>query len=340
MREFLDLLWGQNTIREWLLAAALGTGGFIGGKLCSLILTVFLKRVCYKTRRPLDELIVLALMRPLSILVFLGGLFLGTALLRLGEPAARWVNRILGSLFTGVLAWGLVRMIDRLILHYVPAKGLGGEGEGETPLQPVLRRVLKTLVWLAAAALILRTLGYNVSALMAGLGLGGAAVALASKDTLANFFGSITVFVDRPFRLNDRIKILGYDGVITDMGIRTSRLRTMENRMVIIPNSVFAANPIENVSAEPYTRVNQTLPVKRENGLEKIRQGLSILIEACSTQEGTCGLPSAGITAAAGGVCQVNFTYYVSKQADYLGTVNRVNLDILRRFEESGILLG
>ncbi|MDR3166538.1 MAG: mechanosensitive ion channel family protein, partial [Treponema sp.] len=204
---------------------------------------------------------------------------------------------------------------------------------------PVLRKLFKGFTAIFAGGLILKTLGYNISALMTGLGLGAAAIALASKDTLSNFFGSITVFADRPFRLNDRIKITGFDGHITDMGIRTSRLRTAENRTVVIPNSVFAANPIENISAEPNTKVTQTIAIKRENGREKIALGLSLLREIGASTEGTDASPAAGLVAIGGLTCQLSFIYYIAKDADYLDTVNRVNFEILRRFEEAGISL-
>jgi MscS family membrane protein len=213
-------------------------------------------------------------------------------------------------------------------------------GVKEAEIQPILRKVFSIFLWIIACALILRTLGYNISALLAGLGLGGAAIALASRDTLANFFGSITVFVDRPFRMHERIKIAGYDGYITEMGIRTSRLKTLENRTVIIPNSIFAANPIENISAEPNTRVSQTITLKRDNGIEKLTQGVALLKEIGVQIEGTGGAPSVGFVSIGGVACQITFVYYVAKNADYLVTVNAVNLEILRRFEEAGIILG
>jgi MscS family membrane protein len=175
---------------------------------------------------------------------------------------------------------------------------------------------------------------------MAGLGLGGAALALASKDTLANFFGSITVFVDRPFRLNDRIKIGAYDGIITEMGIRTSRIRTLENRTVFIPNSLFASNPIENISAAPSIKVSQTFNLKGENGPDKIEKAVGILKEICSTLPGLEEAPQAGLVSVGGANCPVSLTFFVSPRADYSETVSRVNLAILRRFAEEGISLG
>jgi MscS family membrane protein len=123
------------------------------------------------------------------------------------------------------------------------------------------------------------------------------------------------------------------------MGIRTSRLRTAENRTVIIPNSLFAANPIENVSAEPNTKVSQIITVKRDKEPEKLTLALSLLREIGAAVEGAGASPTAGLTVIGGLTCQISFIYYIAKDADYLDTVNRVNLEILRRFEEAGIFL-
>jgi MscS family membrane protein len=202
-----------------------------------------------------------------------------------------------------------------------------------------IRKFFSVIIWIIAIILILRTIGYNVNALMAGLGLGGAALALASKDTLANFFGSITVFFDRPFRMNDRIKIGGYDGVITEVGFRTSRLRTQENRTVFIPNSLFASQPIENISVQPNIKVIQTIRFKGDNGSKKIERGLEIIREIAADDPGLEGKATAGLISVGGLNCQANFIYFVSKKADYNETLNRVNMEILRRFEEAEIRL-
>ncbi|GHV70714.1 transporter [Spirochaetia bacterium] len=340
MQEFLDTVFWDNTARQWILAAAFIAGGAVAGKISTLIMTAVKKHLCEKTKNQLDDMVVTTLIRPLAIIVFLGGLALGLAVLHHNETVELWARRIISALFITDLAWGLGRIIDAIISQYIPAKVTDPAAKKQAALQPILRNVFKTVIWVIAAALILKSFGYNVSALMAGLGLGGAAIALASKDTLANFFGSITVFVDHPFRINDRIKILGYEGTIIDMSIRTSRLRTPDNHTVIIPNSVFAANPIENVSAEPYTRVSQNISIKRENGSEKIAQSLVLIKEVCSGVEGTAGTPAAGAATINGTVCQITYVYFVAKHADYLQTVSRVNIEILKRLEDAGILLG
>jgi MscS family membrane protein len=337
MTDFFSYTLLGNSVRQWLLMTAWIAGGLIGGILCSLFLSWLLINICKKNKFKLDDLLVKKLKHPLTVLITLNGIKLGMGFLSFSPGIKLWTERGMAILFILVVTWGITRLFDALIVHYVPVDSPAGSKEAE--LQPLLRKLFGGLATICAGGLILRTLGYDVSALMAGLGLGGAAIALASKDTLSNFFGSIAVFVDRPFHINDRIKIAGFDGVITNMGIRTSRLRTMENRVVIIPNSIFAANPIENISAEPNTRVVQLITVKRDKEPEKLTLALSLLREIGSDLEGTDDSPAAGLSSIGGMSCQINFVYYVAKNADYLDTVNRVNLEILRRFEEAGISL-
>jgi MscS family membrane protein len=338
MDNFLGMIFLNNTVGQWLLSAACILGSLGLGKLCSLIVRGILQHVCRKTSISIDDILAGVLEKPLGIAVALAGTGIGIKGLEFQERADLWVNRGLESACIAVAAWAVFRVLDSMILHLSP--GFGQLGVAEASLRPLLRKFFKTVIFLIAAALILRVLGYDVSALMAGLGLGGAALALASKDTLSNFFGSITVFVDRPFRLNDRIRIGAYDGVITEMGVRTSRLRTAENRTVIIPNSIFANTPIENVSAAPHIKVVQNFSLKSGNGPGRIEEALGILKEICSTLPGLNAPPLVGLLSIGGAACQVSITYFVSRQADYEETVSAVNLTILRRFAEAGVELG
>jgi MscS family membrane protein len=326
----------NNSIGTWLFALCFVIGGFIAGKICSLIITALIKYVCKKTKFELDDIIFSKLKNPLTLLITIGGVGLGLRLLALSETVQNGIEHALAALIIIVIAGGSSGLLDAILLNYLPLPV--SDTNRETDIRPLLRKGCGILIWLIAVVLILRTLGYDVSAILAGLGLGGAALALASKDTLANCFGSITVFVDRPFRINDRIKIMGYDGFITEMGLRTSRIRTLENRTVIIPNSVFSANPIENVSVEPNT-VNQTLSIKTANGQEKIKAAIALLIEIGHSSEGTAGVPRVALVSINGNVCQITFTFFVAHNADYVATLNRVNMSILCRFEDAEIAL-
>jgi MscS family membrane protein len=337
MDNFLAMVFLGNPLRQWLVALLFVLGGLAAGKLVSLVVAGIVRGFRKKGERPPDTPLVNFLLKPLPLFFFLGGAALGLRGLVISAGLRVWLDRALDCLLIALVAWALARIVDALILRYVPR--LGFPGKNETDLQPLLRKVVSALALIIAAALILRTLGYNISALLAGLGIGGAAVALASKDTLSNIFGSITVFMDRPFRINDRIKIGDYDGFVTEMGLRTSRLRTLENRIVSIPNSLFASTPIENISAAPNTKITQTIRFRGDNGSEKIALGVSILREIGASTGGLEGSPVVGLAAPGGMVCPVTFVYFVSKKAVYMDTINQVNLEILRRFEEAGIRL-
>jgi MscS family membrane protein len=337
MSDMLGYVLLGRTALQWVLAAVLIAGGFVAGHVCYRIVSVILKRLCATTETVLDDLIVAGIRPPLVVILTLGGIRLGLGFLGMSRGVSLWVDRILQISLILLFALALNKIVAALVGRYVPDKAVPPLLPGEAALQPVLRRFLASLVWIVAAVLVLRILGYNISALLAGLGLGGAALALASKDTLSNFFGSITIFVDKPFRINDRIKIDAYDGVITEIGIRTSRLRTLENRIVVIPNSLFTASPIENVSSAPNTKIVQTIKAHGDNGAEKLEQALDLLrgIEV----DGLDGPCVAGLASIGSIVCQITHVFFIAKGADYWGTINAVNLEILRRFKEAGIRL-
>jgi MscS family membrane protein len=337
MGDLLRYVFLGRTAPQWLLAAAYVAGGFVAGQICSGILSALLKRLFAKVEPGFGSILMAGIRLPLVIIFTLGGVRLALNLLGMGEGASLWTGRILHISLVLILALTLNKIAGAVIIRRVPGTATLPLLEEEAALQPVLRKTLGALVWVIAAALVLRILGYNIGALLAGLGLGGAALALASKDTLSNFFGSITVFLDKPFRLNDRIRIGAYEGVITEIGIRTSRLLTSENRVVVIPNSLFTASPIENISSAPNTRITQTIDVPGDNGVEKIGQALDLLRNIrAGGLDGPC---AAGLASIGNIVCHITFVFCVAKGADYWETVNRVNLEILRQFKEAGIRL-
>src|SRR5690606_33156269 len=106
---------------------------------------------------------------------------------------------------------------------------------------------------------ILQNLNVNVASLLAGLGIGGLAFALAAKDTLANFFGSIMIFSDRPFQVGDWVKIGDAEGIVEEVGFRSSRIRTFYDSLLSIPNGKIVDTPIDNYGARVYRRTFTTL---------------------------------------------------------------------------------
>ena len=168
-----------RSLAQWVLAAAFIAGGVIAGHICYRIVSAVLKRLCAATETPFDDLIIAGIRPPLVIILTLGGIRLGLGRLGMGPAFLLWADRILQISLILMSALALSKIAGALVIHYIPDKAAHPFLKGEASLQPALRKFLASLVWIIAAVLVLRVLGYNISALLAGLGLGGAALALA-----------------------------------------------------------------------------------------------------------------------------------------------------------------
>ncbi|WP_409477776.1 mechanosensitive ion channel family protein [Pseudobdellovibrio sp. HCB154] len=115
-------------------------------------------------------------------------------------------------------------------------------------LAPLATKMLKTLVIIIGSLVILQNFGVNVSAILAGLGLGGVALAFAAQDTVANFFGTVTILLDSPFRVGDHVKIQDVEGVVEEVGFRSTRIRSLTNTLVTLPNSTVAKEKVDNIT--------------------------------------------------------------------------------------------
>ena len=143
----------------------------------------------------------------------------------------------------------------------------------------IINRILKFIVFLIMFTSFLQTHGYSVSSLIAGLGITGLAVGLAANTTLANIFGTISVIADKSFKIGDYIKIGNYEGTVEDINMRSTKIRTLDNFLTIIPNSQIANTEIINVSACHRRRLYETIGVSYDTSNEKLECAIKILEE-------------------------------------------------------------
>jgi len=335
---FSGTLMGVD-LDHWLACGLYVVGALVVGKLIAVISSTFLRRVAAKTRNRLDDIVLAIVEKPLVFIIFMIGLGLGIGRLGLEDGAALWTSRVVGILTTLAVAWAIDKAFEAIIREYLAPAVAKSESKLDDQMLPLARNGAKILIWVLAFLIALKNSGYDVGALLAGLGIGGAAIALAAKDTLSNLFGSLAVFVDKPFALGDRVKVAGFDGNITEIGVRISRLTTLDNRVVTIPNSVFSSTAIENVSSEPSTKVVQSIELSPSIGAEGAARALELLRESAVAQDGL----AEGTVAALSGFGQyslkVTFVVFVKKGADYFGTLSALNLEVLRRFAGAGIEL-
>jgi MscS family membrane protein len=141
-----------------------------------------------------------------------------------------------------------------------------------TSLGGFILKILKILIWVLALSSVLSLWGINVTALIASLGLGGLAFALAAKDTAANLFGSIAILMDKSIKIGDWIKVDGVEGIVEDIGMRTTKVRTFYKSLVVVPNQIVANNPIENFSRRDKRRIKMYIGLTYDTTIEQVEK--------------------------------------------------------------------
>lgn len=222
-----------------------------------------LRRLTKLTKTDLDEMLLEAVAPPLSAAVMLIGLYAAVIILDLpNEPVdvRRFVSVALRVAVITDVAWLFLRIIDAFSAYFLSI-ARRTDTALDDQLIPLIRKSLKVFVALLATVFTIQNLGYSVASLLAGLGIGGLALALAAQDTLSNLFGSLTVLLDRPFAVGDWIEFDGHEGVVEEVGFRSTRVRTFAKTQVSVPNRVLANSVVNNWSRMPIRRVKMVVGV-------------------------------------------------------------------------------
>jgi MscS family membrane protein len=195
------------------------------------------------------------------------------------SPALRkYLEDAVSLLFFWAVAWLCMRALDLAILHLSRTLQQRHHTFAYSVL-PLTARVSKILIGVLAAVTVLSSWGYNTTAILAGLGVGGVAVALAAQKTIENLFGGVAVITDRPVMVGDVCKFGDRSGTVEDIGLRSTRIRTPERTLVTVPNGAFSSMTLENFSKKDKTWFHLMLNLRRDTTPEEVRELLRSLTE-------------------------------------------------------------
>lgn len=324
-----------NDVLAWLISLGIIAGTYIGAKLLYWISANVIKVATRKTKTKFDDIIVDSLQAPIVFAVTLIGFFIGLRRLTFTESVGVFVNNSFQILFVIAAAWALTRLLDAFFKEFLAPKVKESKTDLDDHMLPVIRKTTKVIIWAFAIVIGLNNAGYDVTALIAGLGIGGLAFAFAAKDSLENLFGGITIFTDKPFKTNDRVKIDGYDGFIREIGIRSTRIETLEGRIITIPNSKFANSAVENVSLEPSRKVLMNLGLTYNTSPAKMELAKKILKNIVEKDELTEEKVLISFTEFGDSALNILFIYYIKKGEDILEVKDRINILILEKFNRA-----
>jgi MscS family membrane protein len=214
-----------------------------------------LKRIVARTSNSFDDALVLAARGPIVLLwsVVASRLLLGW--IALSPPAHAFVVAVQSALAIVAMFWMVLRAIN-VLQELLPQEAWMDSHPALRSLIPLGARISRLLVFAAGILTVISAFGYPIATILAGLGIGGIAVALGAQKSLEHFFGSISIGVDQPFRVGDWVSVSGIAGSIEAIGLRSTRIRTMDRTLVTIPNGSLAEAQSENFGARERIRLN------------------------------------------------------------------------------------
>ena len=253
----LSVRSGDNTAAHYGIAALFLIGAVLLRRVAATIIFNQLKKLAAKTETTLDDKLFPALKAPVATFIMLVGIFSALKVLKLSEHTDLYIGYGATVSFSLAIFWGLLRALDALLDH---AHEVALERQmSVAAFMPWIKKSLVAMFVVLGLLLTVQSLGYNVSAILSGLGIGGLAFALAAQDTIANLFGSIVVAIDQPFKLGETVKIGAHVGTVEDIGLRSTKLRLVDKSLIIIPNKTVSSEAIVNLSRFTGRRVEQVL---------------------------------------------------------------------------------
>lgn len=284
LNEMLGLSSDSTLLRDVGLAVVVLFAGLVAGRIAKGVLRRLLERF---PRGTLRHAAFDAASLPLVWSLRLAGLW-GAVELLLARQEATSLRNLAGNVYlaatVGLATWLGVRVISEATALWAK-RASGTEDTFDDQLVPIVRKSAKVVLVAVGGVMILQNLGYSVSSLLAGLGIGTAAIAFASKDTIANFFGSLVVFVDRPFQVGDWVEIGDVEGTVEEVDLRTTRVRTFANSLISVPNSKMTVTEIQNWSRMKKRRIKLDVGLTYDTTPEKMRAAVAAIREVIQADD-------------------------------------------------------
>jgi len=312
---------------------------FALARIAQVLLHGRLAKLAEQSESDLDDHLVEVLDQPLYLLVMAVGLRASAAMLHMPEAIDALVHNVLLVVITVFATWGVSRILDTLKALYVDPFVEHSETKLDDQLVPIIDRTLKVTLWSLAILMVFSSLGYDILSLLTGLGIGGLAVAMAAQATLSNVVGSITIFADQPFQVDDLVELGAHRGVVREVGLRTCRIETFEGYMVSVPNAQVVDQAVTNLSPGERWRYSATLGLVYDTTGEQLQQAMALLHGILADHPRIDDDTAVRFTSFGDSALELTFAYWTHAETagQYLDTLSEVNLAIKAAFDEAGL---
>lgn len=261
-----DIAWLRYGIA--LLVVVLG---YIARKIFTGVIVAKLRKITKKTSSEYDDIFLQSITAPAGMFCIVIAVYVALLICKLPSAAHDHLSGGFVTVVSILVLWLLIRLTDLVVL-LLNNKLRNMHDDIALQFLPLLQRGLRVFIFVTGGVFIIQNIGVDVGSLLAGLGIGGLAMALAAQESLANFFGSLVLLVDRPFKVGDWITVGDVDGDVEEMGFRSTRIRTWHKSLVTLPNKMLSSANIENWSKMNKRRVKQKLQITYDTPIEKVQQ--------------------------------------------------------------------
>ena len=270
---FFNVTSSGNTATHYVISAVFIVSAILLRRFLTTIFFNQLKKLASKTETTLDDKLFPAMESPVATFVMVTGIFAALKVLKLSETADHSIAAGSTVAFSLVTFWGLLRAFDAIIDHAAEIAKV--KQMGIAAFMPWIKKSLIAVFVVVGTLMTVQSLGYNVSTILQGLGIGGLAFALAAQDTIANLFGSIVVAIDQPFKIGETVKIGTHTGTVEDIGLRSTKIRLIDKSLVVMPNKLVSSEAIVNLSRFTQRRVEQVIGLTYDTTSEQ----LAVIVE-------------------------------------------------------------
>lgn len=335
---FLKHQWWGNELWKYLFSLIYIFLAFYVSKFLDYLTRVWLKKLAEKSQTRFDDLLLQLLNGPVKVVAFV-------IFLRIGLDVFDWpdvVQKVLAKGFTIIVAVSLTYMvlkfIDLIMGVWRQRVSVKDDDEFNKQLFPIIRKSLKVFIIIVATLVTLDNIGVNITAAIASLSIGGLAVGLAAQDTLANLFGGVSIFLDKPFRIGDRIQLEAVDGPVESIGLRSTRVRNLDGHLITIPNKTMGNATITNVSARPNIKTVMNIGITYDTPVAKVKLALKIIEEVYKQHPKTFDFVMSFNKFESSSLNILVVHWWNSTDfKEYLGGIQGMNLALKERFDTEGI---
>lgn len=334
-------LFSNELYRYVLFILIIGSSSIVA-KIVNSIIDVYARRLAEKTTFKFDDIVLNSLHPSISLFIFAGLFYVASLQINQGAYSDVF-DKIFNFLIIIPLVFFMIKFSTEFIAQYLKNSQGAKKAKLNEAAIDLLMQIIRIALFFIGILLVLANLGYDVSTLIAGLGVGGLAFALAAQDLLKNFFAGIALIFDKTFNKGERVQFQGHSGIIEELKLRSTKLRTYDGTLLTIPNSQLSDNIVENVTKVPRVKVFMTIGLVYGTTSKQIKKAKEIIQKAVDNQVDADGESTTIYFDNFGAYSLDIQVYYYAKKltmADWkLRTQMKedVNMHILEEFEKAGI---